>query len=608
MISWKAVIAKKAILALLFLSTLPISAAEQWIRLTTPHFELFTTAGEKRGREAILHFEQVRNFFLQASASKSAPTLPVRIIAFKSEKQYQPYRLSEAATAYYTKTRARNYIVMENIDDQHFRTAIHEYTHLIVESLGLKLPVWMNEGWAEVYATLQPLAGKTIVGEPDPGRLQSLQNEKWLGLDTLMSVDHDSPLYNEKNKAGIFYAESWALMHMLYISRDYRTNFTKFVLAVANGQSSQAAFEPAFGRSIARAQKDLQLYAHSSAFGGIVFNIKLEKSEEDPEVSEPSAFDVDVALADILSATRRTDQAKQEYERLAKENPANADVQESLGYLAWEQNDIRAARERFGKALADGVKDPRMCYEYGTLLLQQKRDSPEAVAALERAVQLEPGYTEAGMQLALAYLNRREWGKALMTLSAIHKVKKEQAFNYFFGLAYAQTELGSRDQARANVEQAKKWAFGPEETNRVASLIQYIDARGNARKDKAQPKSLTAQASPPDETGAPRLSHVANESREVLLRRPGEQIQRVEGTAKLLECNGKRARFHVMVNGAEMIFGIDDPTSVILKHSGDSSFEFKCGPQKPFAVGVEYAPAAGANGKGIAGTLRVLEF
>ena len=64
------------ITAILFtLTHIPLAAADQWVKLATPHFELYTTAGEKKGREAILYFEQVRSFFLEASASKHASEL-----------------------------------------------------------------------------------------------------------------------------------------------------------------------------------------------------------------------------------------------------------------------------------------------------------------------------------------------------------------------------------------------------------------------------------------------------------------------------------------------------------------------------------------------------
>lgn len=52
---------------LLLAAALPAFGADQWLRLTTPHFELYTTESEKKGREAILYFEQVRSFFSQAA-------------------------------------------------------------------------------------------------------------------------------------------------------------------------------------------------------------------------------------------------------------------------------------------------------------------------------------------------------------------------------------------------------------------------------------------------------------------------------------------------------------------------------------------------------------
>ena len=67
---------RRAVLLLLSL-TLSATAADEWLRLTTPHFELFTTAGERRGRETILHFEEVRSFFLTAMPAHKAPEFPV---------------------------------------------------------------------------------------------------------------------------------------------------------------------------------------------------------------------------------------------------------------------------------------------------------------------------------------------------------------------------------------------------------------------------------------------------------------------------------------------------------------------------------------------------
>src|SRR5712692_6176956 len=87
------------VLASVFLPSV-IPAADQWLKLKSSHFELYTTAGEKKGREAILYFEQVRDFFSKA-LKQSKPAAPVRIIAFSSEKEYKPFRPNEFASAFY---------------------------------------------------------------------------------------------------------------------------------------------------------------------------------------------------------------------------------------------------------------------------------------------------------------------------------------------------------------------------------------------------------------------------------------------------------------------------------------------------------------------------
>src|ERR1700694_901736 len=82
-----------------------IFAAEQWIKINSANFELFTTAGEKKGREAILYFEQVRGLFDKLAKSTGGAKPPVRIVAFQSDKEFQPYRINDFASAYYTGSR-----------------------------------------------------------------------------------------------------------------------------------------------------------------------------------------------------------------------------------------------------------------------------------------------------------------------------------------------------------------------------------------------------------------------------------------------------------------------------------------------------------------------
>ena len=205
-----------------------IKAAEHWIRLTTPHFEMYTTNSEKQGAAALQLFEQVRYFFLQSSNSKAAPSTPVRIIAFRSEQEYKPYRLNDSAFAYYLQSRKADYIVMQDISPEHYRAAVHEYTHLIIRHQNLTFPVWLNEGLADFYSSLEPRGEQAVVGRVLDDSLALLKNTRWLDLNVLFSVDQDSPCYNERAKASIFYSESWALTHMLSLGNDYRPDSRNF--------------------------------------------------------------------------------------------------------------------------------------------------------------------------------------------------------------------------------------------------------------------------------------------------------------------------------------------------------------------------------------------
>jgi hypothetical protein len=302
-----------------------LTAADQWVKLATPNFELYTTAGEKKGREAILYFEQVRSFFLEASASKRVSEFPVRIVAFRGEKQYQPYRLNEFAIAYYARGRNRDYIVMQDIASEHYPVAIHEYAHLIIEHSGLNPPPWLNEGLAELYSTLAPAGKKTAVGDIIPGRAQTLQNSKWIPLDALTSADRQSPLYNERDRAGMFYAESWALTHMLFFSPDYRPSFPKFLLAVSSGKTMDQVCQTVFNKRLVEVEAALRQYLRGERYYRAVYDIKLEKSAENPDVSDASAFESGMVLADLLALTKKTTEALSAYQQLARSNPDKPD-------------------------------------------------------------------------------------------------------------------------------------------------------------------------------------------------------------------------------------------------------------------------------------------
>src|SRR6516162_759334 len=183
------------VFACLLLPACLSAAQDPWLKITSANFELYTTAGERTGRDLIKHFEQVRSFFTQAFGAHLASARPARIIAFRNEKEYLPYRPSEFASAFYQPGAAHDFIVMSGASSEHYPVAIHEYTHLMIHQSGMEIPPWLNEGLAELYSSLEPRGAKILVGQVIPGRVHVLNTEKWIPLATLLNVDHNSPYY-----------------------------------------------------------------------------------------------------------------------------------------------------------------------------------------------------------------------------------------------------------------------------------------------------------------------------------------------------------------------------------------------------------------------------
>jgi hypothetical protein len=67
-------------------SVQPASAGEpQWVEIQSPHFSVITDAGDKRGREVAMRFEQMRTVFstLLPKANVNTP-IPLQIVAFRN--------------------------------------------------------------------------------------------------------------------------------------------------------------------------------------------------------------------------------------------------------------------------------------------------------------------------------------------------------------------------------------------------------------------------------------------------------------------------------------------------------------------------------------------
>jgi hypothetical protein len=126
-----------------------------WTLANTSHFEVYSQAGADTARSTLLWLEQLRALFLQQTGIPLDGRAPVRVVAFRSPKEYEPYRLRVASDAYFVGAEARDYIVMPSGGTASAGVAAHEYAHALLRAGGLRLPPWLAEGLAEFFSTVR---------------------------------------------------------------------------------------------------------------------------------------------------------------------------------------------------------------------------------------------------------------------------------------------------------------------------------------------------------------------------------------------------------------------------------------------------------------------
>jgi hypothetical protein len=160
----------------------------------------------------------------------------------------------------------------------------------------MQLPIWLNEGLADLYSSLELHGQQAMVGRPLESRVMTLSQQQWMDWNALFAVRYDSPFYNEKDKMSIFYAQSWALTHMLAMSPAYMPGFSSFLLAVANGLSTPEALQKVYGKTVLETGKDVAAYVRQTSLRAALFNVTLSPSELHAQVTDLPDLQTGLAL------------------------------------------------------------------------------------------------------------------------------------------------------------------------------------------------------------------------------------------------------------------------------------------------------------------------
>jgi hypothetical protein len=130
------------------------------------------------------------------------------------------------------------------------------------------VPLWLEEGLAEFYATFRPDFGDgSLLGAAPPERIRTLKQEPYVPLRNLVSTRKIGQILRSA-RSSVFYAEAWALVHYITMEREnpVRAPLTVYLTTLAATDSQDEAFKAAFGIDVDGMDRELRTYARYFSF------------------------------------------------------------------------------------------------------------------------------------------------------------------------------------------------------------------------------------------------------------------------------------------------------------------------------------------------------
>ncbi|MGE5325565.1 MAG: hypothetical protein ACM3NO_00890, partial [Deltaproteobacteria bacterium] len=293
--------------------------------------------------------------------------------------------------------------------------------------------------------------------------------------ETLFAVDHTSPYYNENNKGSIFYAESWALVHMLTNEAfgKEQNPLRDYLNLLLRKSDPEVAAHQAFG-DLNQLLKHLQAYVDGSQFKYFYAKGATEVDDQAFSVRELPPPEADALRGDFLVYTQNYEAAREVLQQALEEDPKNASACESMGLMALYQNNFAEAGKWFMQATQLDSKS-YLAYYYSAMA--RLRESPqggpggEVGESLRKSLALNPQFAQAINALAQFYDIRGENLDEARKL-ALQAVDLEPANMYYYlTMVNILLRMNQADDAVRVANKALGLAKSPHEASQAQAVL-----------------------------------------------------------------------------------------------------------------------------------------
>ena len=509
--------ASRLLLVLFCLLPPALRAAEpKWQEFRSQHFIVVSDAGDKKGREIALRFEQMRGVLGQLLMRKKLNMpVPLTIFAINDEQQYlkmAPLHDGRpiSAPGFFVPGEDHQFIVLNVSEEDSWRAISHQFGHLFLNYNYPSTQRWFDEGFAEYFSSLRLDNKQAQIGS-DPelaspvtedvlGNQSEVRNSPksltellsgwvWLSIPDLFNMRHDPTTYQEGTHHTLFYAQSWMVMHYILNKDQLTATGTYFDLVQNQKIPVDEAIQQAYGMSTAQFDKAVKDYFHSlkqlvadqeavrqgasqnTRPGIYQFAAPLGPDEIVIDAKQVSEADALAQMAEVMvRLPDRREQGLREIDSVLKitdkkGQPVDNEIaHRALAWVHLDSKEFSEAAEELGNAAA---LDPRDVWNRYYLALlkyktaQTKHEEMQGLANmmidLKVTIDWYPDFAEAHNMLAMA---RIEGGGAVSALESIKVAialspRNEQ---YVFNLGQIQETAKKWDTARAIFERLQSSA------------------------------------------------------------------------------------------------------------------------------------------------------
>lgn len=453
---------KALIVSLLLLTPSYAAAKENWTRVRSKNFTVVGNAGESDLRKMAIKLEQFRYALslLFPNARITTP-VPTTIVLFKDQRSFDPFKPKykgktvKQIAGFFRGGDDVNYIALskELGATNPLQVIFHEFEHFVVHNNLTNAPPWLDEGLAEFYSTFEPQSElKVRIGIPIAWHILTLRDRDLLPLKTLLTVNRKSPYYNERDKAGIFYAESWALVHYLMLGNDGKRQqqLTRFLSQMNSGISPEENFRQSFQTDYKTIEDELRSYIRKFQFPVVDATFKQLDFIKDMQSEPLSEAEASFYLGDLHL---HGNQLKEAEELLQKAIALDSNL--AMGRVALSVLRLRQGRlEEAGKLAQEAIAlDPKnyLGYLYYAGVLAEEKRYEEAIKSYKQAALINPEAWRIHSGLAQVYMALGQDAEASKAFSAALRLDQQNSYlNRAY--SYAALRMGRGSLATVNAK------------------------------------------------------------------------------------------------------------------------------------------------------------